>query len=291
MTRFFRSQWARNGELEAEEYYRPSSVVAGWAAARPFPNRVPFVNGPHALYNLPSGPSSPKQLLQQLTLPPTFPAGSYQSYLPERYAPPGSPGPFADAPGGGSGGPGCPCLTVEDFASATAMGLKKILPELATSIAVQTGRSSSQQVHSRPANVDPPVRAYDFAVCSPTPNVVTDAAFVELAAFLVPVGWNAVAKAVGFEAESAAALTDLQFRVLVDNMPVPNLDNIRCGDIGSLANPLPITVKAIEQQRVRIQAIGLTPFVPHLVRALLKGWTFQPSLMANLDSIQGWRGQ
>jgi hypothetical protein len=58
-----------------------------------------------------------------------------------------------------------------------------------------------------------------------------------------------------------------------------------------MSQPLPVTVKAIEQQRITIQGISLTVGVPHFVRALLKGWTFQPSIMANLDTIQGWRGQ
>jgi hypothetical protein len=310
ITRFFRSQWSKNGEMEAEEYYRPSSVIAGWSAARPFPNRVPTLYGPHALYNLPSGPTQPRQLMQQGTVPPTFPAGSYQSYLPARYEPgfdraayafgpagPGGPmgpmGPMGPAgPGGGGGGVCCPPpFSPEEQASIFAMGLKKILPELATSIGVQSARASSQTVHSRPANVDPPVRAYDFASCNPTPTSISDAAFVDISVFLVPVGWNAVAKAIGFEAESAAALSDIQFRVLVDSLPVPNLDNITCGDIGTMSSPLPVTIKAIEQQRIRIQGISLTVGVTHFVRALLKGWTFQPSLMANLDSIQGWRGQ
>lgn len=292
LTRFFRSQGSRCGEMEAEEQYRPSSIISGWAAARPFPNLTPMVEqGPHELYNLPSGPTSPKALLQQLTLPPTFDAGSYQSYLPTRYAPPGSPSMFPGGGAGGGQGSGCPCLTVEDFASATAMGLKKILPELATSVGVQSARANAQQVHSAPASIQPPVRAYDFAQCGPNPTVVTDLAFVDIEVFRIPRGWNAVAKEVGFAAESAAALTDLQFRILVDNQPAPYLDNIRSGDVGTLADPVPITVKATEDQRIRVQAISLTVGVNHFVRALLKGWTFQPSLMANLDSIQGWRGQ
>jgi len=171
------------------------------------------------------------------------------------------------------------------------MGIKKILPELATSIGVQSARANAQQVHSRPASIDPPVRAYDFASCNPAPVTVTDLVFVPITSFLVPVGLNCVVKEIGFEAESAAALTDIQFRVMVGGQPVINLSDILCGDIGSLSNPTQVTVKAIEQQRVTIQAISLTVGVNHFVRALLKGWTFQPSIMANLETIQGWRGQ
>jgi hypothetical protein len=291
VTRFFRSQWSRNGELEAEEYYRPSSVIAAWAAARPFPNLVPFVFGPHAIYNLPSGPTQPSQLLQQLTVPPNFPAADFRIYQSDRYAPPGG---FEEpGPAGGSGsGTCCPrTFSPEEQASIFAAGIKKILPELATSIGVQSARANAQQVHSRPASIDPPVRAYDFVACSPTPRTVSDSAFADLTSFTVPVGWCAVAKSIGFEAESAGALSDIRFRVLVGDIPVPNLDSVSCGGFGSLQNPTPITVKAIEQQRIRVQAIALTPGVSHFVKAAIRGWTFQPSLMANLDSINGWRGQ
>lgn len=144
---------------------------------------------------------------------------------------------------------------------------------------------------TQPASVTPPVRSYDFTeIGGGGPTAIADGAFAAVTNYRVPQGWNAVVKEIGFEAESGAALADVQFRILIDGVPVPGLHDIR-NPSPALPGTIPVTIKAAEGQRIIAQGISLTVGVPHFVRVLLKGWAFQPSFMTNLDATTGWRGQ
>ena len=294
--RYLWSQHAHQPEPEIEDTYRSSPVIAGWAGARPFPNRVPYVAGSGATYFLPSGPTSPRALLQQGTVPPTFPAGDYRLYMPERYAaPPFYAGNVAsEIPGGrGRGAPGWGggAALAETMATAVAMGLKKALPELATSIGVQVSRANGQQMHAAPAHIEPPIRSWSFEECRPAPVTVSDAAFVDIVAHLVPVGTVAVVHELLVQAESAAALDDVEIRVNVGGTPYPRYDSLNCPDLGQAGVPAKVNIRAIEQQRIVVQARSRTAATNHFVTGMLRGYDLAPSLMTNLDSINGWRGR
>lgn len=289
--RFLRSQFSWNGTPEIEDQYKGSQEWAGWAAARATPNRVPFIadsrwsTAAPARYNLPSGPTSPKDLLQQRTVPPTFPAGSWQIYADGRYYQ--TPHAHIGTPGGGSGGG----LGVAEMSDAVAIGLKKILPELATSLGVQTARANAQQVHSRPANIDIPVRAFEFTDCNQAPVNVSDGTFVLVTEHVVPVGCMAVAQLLEVNAESGAALMDTEVQIRVGGLPVPRYNSLNCPDFGQPGQPAKINIKAIERQRVQVFARARTVGATHNVSAMIRGYDFPPSFMTNLDSISGWRGQ
>ncbi len=298
--RFFRSQNSWNGEMELNQRYLSSQPIAGWAAARPFMNRTPFVAGQSVLYNRPDGPSGPLDLLQQAAPPPTFPAGDFRRFYPDRY----SPGALAVPPAGASpmapyarsdGMSGlrgdCPCTTVDGMANAVAMGLKRILPELATSIGVQTARNNVQQYQATPAQESEPVRAYAFNAAPAGIITVNDPVnFTTIATHRVPRGLMAVAKWLLVTAESAAALDDLEVRITVDGVPSLGWNSLNQPNLNAGA-PAPITVKAIEDQGIRVQVRVRTVGNTHFVTALLRGWDFVPSHMTNLDSIDGWRGR
>ena len=290
--RFLRSQRSWNGTLEIEDLYKGSQVWSGWAAARPFPNRVPFLetrrggNLPPPGYMLPGGPTTAKQLMQQATVPPSFPANDWRIYIGDRYAPPTSAlMPGAGAPGSTGGG------SVGLMADAVAMGLKKILPELATAVGVQTARSNSQTMHSVPANLAPPIRKLEFADCNRTPVIVTDAAFVLISEHLVPVGCICTVNQLEVRAESPAALSDTEVQIRVGGNPVPRFNSLDCPDFGMTSAPATVNILAIEQQRVQVWARSRTVGVDHNVVAMLRGWDTQPSYDTNLDGIAAWRGQ
>lgn len=283
--RFFRSQRTYNGEMETEAQYMSSQQAAGWAAARVNPNRIPFVVGPHVRYNLPSGPSDPRQLLEQRALPPNF-DGGYERMFPGRYLPQARDMPIGGGAPGGAGGCG-----VMDMASAVAMGLKKALPELATAIGVEVSRGNSEQMHSAPANIEIPIRAFEFNERPLNPVLVSDTTFVTITSHLVPVGAISVANSLLILAETPAALSDVEARVLVDNIPVPRYDSLNCPDFGEGGAPGEVNIKAIEQQRIVVQARSRTVGMNHNVVAQIRGWDSLPSRMVNLDGIAGWRGQ
>lgn len=287
--RFFRSQRAWSGEREIEDQYKGSEQWAGWAAARPYPNLVPFLqtdrydNLHPPEYMLPGGPTQPKQLMQQLTVPPTFPAGDWRIYDPWKYAVPQS----GSGSGGGSGGG----MSAVAMADAVAAGLKKALPELATSIGIQTARANSQQSHPKPANIDPPIRKLEFTECNLNAVSVSDTTFVLVTEHLVPNGCVAVANQLEVRAESPAALTDVEVQIRVGGIPVPRYDSLNCPDFGVGGEPATINVLAIEQQRIQVWARARTVAAIHNVVAMLRGWDTQPSYNTNLDSLGAWRGQ
>lgn len=293
--RFIRSQRSWNGQLEIEELYKGSRQWAGWAAARPFPNRVPFLetrpgdNRPPPGYMLPGGPTSAKALMQQATVPPTFPAGDWRIYEGGRYGSPMAPvkdlAPSQRMPGDGGG------VSVSGMADAVALGLKKILPELATSIGVQTARSNSQTMHSVPSNLAPPIRKLEFTDCNRTPVIVTDAAFVLISEHLVPVGCICTVNQLEVVAESPAALADTEVQIRVGGNPVPRFNSLDCPDFGMNGLPATVNILAIEQQRVQVWAKSRTVGIDHNIVAMLRGWDTQPSYNTNLDGIAAWRGQ
>lgn len=294
-TRLVRSQHAWNGHLEIEDLYKGSQTIAGWSAARPDPNLVPFLgdsprfgNRPTYRYNLPGGPTQPKQLLQQLTVPPTFPAGDWRIYDPMRYAVPwGAPGGDGSPGGGGYGGG----MSAPAMARAVAAGLKQAMPELATSIGVQVARGNAQQTHTPPANLAPPVRAWEFAESPLTPVSVSDGTFILVTEHVVPVGAVAVANLLEVQAESGAGLMDTEVQIRVGGSAVPRYSSMNAPDLGSPGEPAPINIKAIEQQRIQVFARARTVAAIHNITAVLRGWDTAPSLNTNLESIAAWRGQ
>jgi hypothetical protein len=171
------------------------------------------------------------------------------------------------------------------------MGLKKILPELATSIGVQSARAGAQQMTSLPANIAPPVRAYEFNEANLNPTSVSDTTFVLITTHLVPPGAISVATELAVTAESSGALGDVEVQVQVGGVPVPRYDSLNCPDFGTFDQPARTNIKAIEGQRIQVFARARTVGATHAVRAMLRGWDSIPSLMTNLDSIYGWRGQ
>lgn len=288
--RFFRSQYSWPGTPEIEDQYKGSQQWSGWSAARPFPNRVPFLetnvrygNAPPVAYNLPDGPTQPKQLLQQLTVPPTFPTGDWRIYDPMRYAVPQGDG----APGSGGAGGG---LSADAMARAMAAGLKLAMPELATSIGIQTARANAAQIHTKPANVDPPIRKFEFTDCNSTPVSVSDGTFVLITEHRVPRGCVAVANQLEVRAESAAALEDTEVQIRVGGLPVPRYDSIDCPSFGT-DGPAAINVTAIEDELIQVFARARTVAATHNVVAMIRGWDTTPSFMTRLDALPAWRGQ
>jgi len=178
------------------------------------------------------------------------------------------------------------------MASAFAQGMKKILPELATSIGVQSARANQQFIHPQPAYAQQPVRGYAFEVSPPLnvgPIALTDLAQTVVTQYRVPQGLNAAIDSFGQALEAPAAFNDVQWRITVNNIPVPNFQDIR-ELLGTIQAPRKIQILATEGQIVRVEAICLTPGIPHWARAKLSGWTFIPSLQTGMENPNSWRG-
>jgi len=177
------------------------------------------------------------------------------------------------------------------MAEAVARGLKAVMPELATSVGVQTARAQGLQIAPRPANVEIPVRAWEFQEENLAAQNVGDAAFIQIVQHLVPNGTIGVARELIVTAETPAALADTQVRVLVDGVPVARYDNVDMTRLVPFGDALTVNIKAIEAQRISVEARSRTVGATHNVFAALRGWDSAPSYMANLDTIQGWRGK
>jgi len=325
--RFFRSPFSQNGLPDNNFTDYETSQRIGAYAATPNPNFVPmpYLHTPEAYYNLPNGPTRPVDLLHQREPPPQHnPLWYGLPYPPTQYPPtprapggpggPGAPGGPGGAGGqGGAGGPGGPGgpggggggggggsgELVGRLMPPPPPGInpwvaqQKLIPEMVEQISRKLSHSQAGLIRPAPANVAPPVRSYGFKQCVQSPIAITDGVFTDVVTYRVPRGTNGVAVELGQELESLAAFADVQWRVVVDELPVPQLSDIRC-QLGALAVPATVNIKAIEDQTIRVQASSLTLGAVHFARASLGGWAFVPTgsgRMNNLESYhQGWSG-
>jgi hypothetical protein len=120
---------------------------------------------------------------------------------------------------------------------------------------------------------------------------VSDGTFVLVVEHLVPPGNISVATEIEIEAESPAALMDTEVQIRVGGIPVPRYNSLNDATLGSPGAPSRINIKAIEDQRIQVFARARTVAAIHNITVNLRGWDSMPSLMTNLDSVQGWRGQ
>lgn len=109
--------------------------------------------------------------------------------------------------------------------------------------------------------------------------------FTTVASLFVDQGMAAVVEYFWNEAETDAALADIQFRIRVGQVPAPDLQNIR-GRRGTRSSPFKIRIMVQERTPVILEAQSLSA-VPHYARGGIVGYEFTPPV-SPLEMGRAW---
>lgn len=134
----------------------------------------------------------------------------------------------------------------------------------------------------------PPADAHPIdAVADSAVSVGVDTtAWTTVATTFVERGKAAHVQGFWTEAESDAAMEDLQFRLRVGLAAAPNLHNIR-GTRGTRENPYAVTLFVPEQTAIALEVQPIGGSLVHYARGGIKGVTFTP-LVSSFELGRAW---